>query len=239
MDPIKYIFEKPVLNGRLARWNLMLSEFDLMYVPLKVIKGRAVAEFFADNPIHHTQVIDTWSFSDEDILHTSVESWDLYFDGASNLRGCGIGAIVSIGIKRLRVHGDSSLVINQITGSWKIRSASLAPYQARIDQVAQSFDQIFGNVQHVPPSLLYTMTSPWPFSTWGIDIVEKITPAEAGDHCYILMTIDYFTKCVEAASNTALTSKQVSKFIQPNIICRYGFPHEIINDNWSHFQAEI
>ncbi|XP_074266092.1 uncharacterized protein LOC141588555 [Silene latifolia] len=33
--------------------------------------------------------------------------------------------------------------------------------------------QIFANVQHVPPSMLYTMTSPWPFSTWGIDIIGK------------------------------------------------------------------
>ena len=25
IDPIKYIFEKPVLNGRIARWTLLLS----------------------------------------------------------------------------------------------------------------------------------------------------------------------------------------------------------------------
>ncbi|XP_074321763.1 uncharacterized protein LOC141658939 [Silene latifolia] len=178
MDPVKYLFEKPVLNGRLARWTMMLSEFDLKYVPLKVIKGRAVAEFFAENPINDAQTIDTWSFPDEDILQTDVESWDLYFDGASNLRGFGIGvllispegehtpiavkldfevtnnaaeyeacliglqAAVSLGIKNLRVHGDSSLIINQVTGSWKIRSESLAPYQARIDQVAQFFDHV-------------------------------------------------------------------------------------------------
>ncbi|XP_074315379.1 uncharacterized protein LOC141651574 [Silene latifolia] len=177
MGPVKYIFEKPILNGRLARWTLMLSEFDLKYLPLKVIKGRAVTEFFVDNPIHDTQVIDTRSFPDEDILHTDAESWDLYFDGASNLRGYGIAVLlisskgehtpisvkldfdvtnhaaeydacliglqpaVGLGIKRLRVHEDSSLITNQITGSWKIRSESLAPYQAGIDQVAQFFDQ--------------------------------------------------------------------------------------------------
>ncbi|XP_074290844.1 uncharacterized protein LOC141617555 [Silene latifolia] len=178
MDHDKYIFEKPVLNGRLARWTLILSVFDLKYVPLKVIKGRALAKFFEDNPIHDTQIIDTWSFPDEDILHTYAESWDLYFDEASNLQGYGIGvlltssegahtpisvklnfevtnnaaeyeacliglqAAVSLGIKRLRVNNDSSLIINQITGSWKIRSESLAPYQTRIDQVAQLFDQV-------------------------------------------------------------------------------------------------
>jgi hypothetical protein len=26
MDPIKYIFEKPALTGRIARWQMLLSE---------------------------------------------------------------------------------------------------------------------------------------------------------------------------------------------------------------------
>ena len=32
LDPIKYLFEKPALTGRLARWLLLLSELDLKYV---------------------------------------------------------------------------------------------------------------------------------------------------------------------------------------------------------------
>ncbi|XP_074299177.1 uncharacterized protein LOC141630223 [Silene latifolia] len=69
MDPIKYLFEKLVLNGRMSRWTLMLSEFNLKYVPLKVIKGRAVTDFLADNPIEETEVMDTWSFPDENVVH--------------------------------------------------------------------------------------------------------------------------------------------------------------------------
>jgi len=51
MDPIKYIFEKPVLNDRLSTRTLILLEFDLTYKSLKVIKGRVVADFLADNAI--------------------------------------------------------------------------------------------------------------------------------------------------------------------------------------------
>jgi len=29
MDPIKYIFEKPALTGRIARWQMLLSEYDI------------------------------------------------------------------------------------------------------------------------------------------------------------------------------------------------------------------
>ncbi|XP_074293153.1 uncharacterized protein LOC141620092 [Silene latifolia] len=156
MDPIKYLFEKPVLNGRISRWTLMLSEFDLKYVPLKVIKGRAVADFLADNPIEEIDVIDTWLFPNENLVHVENDIWDLYFDGASNYMGYRVGILLiwltgehvpvsikldfnvtnvaakyeacllglrsalDLGLKKLLVHGDSSLVINQVGGSWKI-----------------------------------------------------------------------------------------------------------------------
>ena len=52
MDPIKYIFEKPVLTGRIARWQMLLSEFDILYVTQKAIKSSALAEFLAHQPIN-------------------------------------------------------------------------------------------------------------------------------------------------------------------------------------------
>ena len=64
--------------------------------------------------------------------------------------------------------------------------------------------QIYANLQHVPPSFLYTYASPWPFSTWGIDIIGKITPPGTGGHEYILVAIDYFTKWVESQSYAKL-----------------------------------
>ncbi|XP_074283147.1 uncharacterized protein LOC141607690 [Silene latifolia] len=82
------------------------------------------------------------------------------------------------------------------------------------------------------------MTSPWPFSTWGIDIIGKVNPSRSGGHCFILVAIDYFTKWVEAKSYKVLKAKQVAQFIQNEIICRYGTPHELISDNRTHFQAE-
>ena len=38
MDPVKYIFEKPTLTGRRARWQVLLSEFNIVYVTQKAIK---------------------------------------------------------------------------------------------------------------------------------------------------------------------------------------------------------
>ena len=32
LNPIKFIFEKPSLSERIARWQVLLSEFDILYV---------------------------------------------------------------------------------------------------------------------------------------------------------------------------------------------------------------
>jgi len=44
MDPIKYIFEKSALTGRIARWQMLLSEYDIQYVTQKAIKGSSLAD---------------------------------------------------------------------------------------------------------------------------------------------------------------------------------------------------
>ena len=96
-----------------------------------------------------------------------------------------------------------------------------------------------GDLIHVPPSELHALTSPWPFSVWGIYIIGKISPKSSSGHELILVAIDYFTKWVEAASYARLTSARVASFIRSHIICRHGVPHELISDRGSHFRAEV
>ena len=50
MDPVKYIFEKPALTGRIAWWQVLLSDFDIVYVTQKVIKGSAWQISWLNNP---------------------------------------------------------------------------------------------------------------------------------------------------------------------------------------------
>ncbi|RVW12176.1 Transposon Ty3-G Gag-Pol polyprotein [Vitis vinifera] len=82
--------------------------------------------------------------------------------------------------------------------------------------------QIHGDLIHASPSELHAFTSPWLFSVWGIDIIEKISPKSSNGHEFILVAIDYFTKWVEATSYARLTSARVASFIRSHIICRYG-----------------
>jgi len=51
MDIVKYIFEKPVLTGRIARWQVLFSEFDIVYVTQKAVKGSALADYLAQQPV--------------------------------------------------------------------------------------------------------------------------------------------------------------------------------------------
>jgi ribonuclease HI len=96
MDPIKYIFEKPALTGKIARWQVLLSEFDILFVARKAIKGQAIADYLVDYPSKQLELMNL-EFPDEDVM--TVEEgdhcrWKLYFDGAANSVGSGIGAVL-------------------------------------------------------------------------------------------------------------------------------------------------
>ncbi|RDX91809.1 Pol polyprotein, partial [Mucuna pruriens] len=50
---------------------------------------------------------------------------------------------------------------------------------------------------------------------------------------------DYFTKWVEATSNSTVTHNVVAKFIKRDIICRYGLPAHIITDNGTNLNNKM
>ena len=52
---------------------------------------------------------------------------------------------------------------------------------------------------------------------------------------YILLVVDYVSKWVEAIACPRNDANIVERFIQRNILSRYGTPRAIINDEGSHF----
>src|SRR3954467_8295282 len=106
MDPIKYVFEKPALSERIERWQMILTEYEIQYTSQKAIKGSVVADHLAHQEVDDYQALN-FEFPDEDImLVTDYEQprpeegpepgsrWTMVFDGASNVLGNGIGAVI-------------------------------------------------------------------------------------------------------------------------------------------------
>ena len=57
------------------------------------MKGRAIVDHLAHCSPEEAEVIQG-DFSDEDIMGIEVESWKMYFDGAINQNGSGIGVLL-------------------------------------------------------------------------------------------------------------------------------------------------
>ena len=99
--------------------------------------------------------------------------------------------------------------------------------------------QIHADRVSAPPSQLNVLSSPWPFSIWGMDMIGPIEPKASNGHRFILVAIDYFSKWVEAASYATVTGSVVSRFIKRDLICRYGIPSCIITDNGSNLNSKL
>src|ERR1051325_8906839 len=73
MDPIKYIFEKPALSGRIERWQMILTEYDIKYTSQKAIKESVVADHLAHQVVDDYQSMQ-FEFPDkDDLLVTDYE----------------------------------------------------------------------------------------------------------------------------------------------------------------------
>jgi len=54
----------------------------------------------------------------------------------------GLEKALQLGIKDLKVYGDSNLVVKQVTGEWKVKTAHLRPLCNRVKQLSKDFDSI-------------------------------------------------------------------------------------------------
>jgi hypothetical protein len=67
----------PILNGRIGKWILDLSEFELKFESAKAIKGQIIADFIIE---HRDPSIDL----------LEIIPWALFFDGSSYGNGGGV-----------------------------------------------------------------------------------------------------------------------------------------------------
>ncbi|XP_060972386.1 uncharacterized protein LOC133038302 [Cannabis sativa] len=91
--PLKTILHKPELSGRLTKWAVELSEYDISYKPRTALKSQVLADFIADfTPNSQVQ-------AEKELCHLTEGqangTWELHVDGSSNVRGSGLGLVLT------------------------------------------------------------------------------------------------------------------------------------------------
>ena len=94
LDPLRYLFDRPILTGRLMRWLVILAEFDIQYVTQKSVKGSIITDHLASLPVSNDKLIDNDFLDEQFVSVTSIAGWRLYFDGTANQLGFGIGILL-------------------------------------------------------------------------------------------------------------------------------------------------
>ena len=72
--------------------------------------------------------------------------------------------------------------------------------------------QRFASSIHQLGGILNPLSTPWPFAQWGLDIVGPF-PRAVGDRKYLLVSMDYFTKWVEAEPLANIRDVDVKRFV--------------------------
>jgi ribonuclease HI len=161
----------PILNGRIGKWILALSEFELRFESAKAVKGHIIADFITE---HHGSSINL----------LEITPWALFFDGSSCGKGGGVGILLISpkgemfefaipiqptvtnnqaeyeallrGLQYLReakaiaveIFGDSELVTKQLNGQYECRNDIMRNYYEECKEILKSFQ--FEILQHIP-----------------------------------------------------------------------------------------
>ena len=85
--PMKQVLHKPETSGRLMKWAIELSEFDIRYKPKTVIKGHILVDFVME--FTSTELAEATQTT------PNLPIWRLSVNGAANAQGSGAGIILT------------------------------------------------------------------------------------------------------------------------------------------------
>ncbi|KAL1210691.1 hypothetical protein V5N11_030324 [Cardamine amara subsp. amara] len=77
--PLRTILHSPSQSGRLAKWAIEPSEYDIEYRPRTAAKAQVLADFIIELAVKNSNT------------SSSTPKWTLHVDGASSRQGSGVG----------------------------------------------------------------------------------------------------------------------------------------------------
>ena len=174
--PMKQVLHKPETSGRLMKWAIELSEFNIIYKPKTAIKGQVLADFIME--------FTSAELAKNAQTMTDLPIWKLSVDGASNAQGSRAGLILtspeginieyalrfgfqasnnkaeyeaviaglnlahSLEVHQLEVCSDSQLVVRQIEDTYEAKSGRMILYLQKVRDLLKKFMLV--QVKHVP-----------------------------------------------------------------------------------------
>ena len=94
--------------------------------------------------------------------------------------------------------------------------------------------QEHAKISRLPAEPRTSVTSPWPFQQWGLDILGPL-PIGKGQCKFVIVAVDYFTKWAEAEPLATITEQKIRNFVWRAVICRFGIPRALVSDNGKQF----
>ncbi|XP_010506877.1 PREDICTED: uncharacterized protein LOC104783415 [Camelina sativa] len=163
-QPLLTIIDSPSQSGRLAKWAVELSEYDIEYKKRTCAKSQVLADFLVelspklevDSPPPEIWTLDVDGASSKlgsgaDVRLTSTtgeileQSFSLTFSASNNdaeYEELIAGLILAHGIrvKKIQAYCDSQLVTHQFSGDYAARHARMDAYLKVVRDLSQKFE---------------------------------------------------------------------------------------------------
>ena len=174
--PMKQILHKPETYGRLIKWAIELSEFDIKYKPRTTTKGQILVDFIMEftpaepaEATRPTPYLPIWRLSVDGaanaqasvagLILTSPDGIDVEYAlrfgfQASNNEAeyeaviAGLNLAHSMEADQLEVSSDSQLVVKQIEDSYEASGEKMILYLKKVRELLKKFIRV--QVKHVP-----------------------------------------------------------------------------------------
>lgn len=156
-QPLGAVLKNPTSSGRLIKWAMMLTQFNIEYHPKTAIKGQALANF----------IVECMALDPKLSVANQLEEpwWTLSTDEASSKKGCGGGIVLTCpeGLKlyqvfvysfkltnneaeyeallgglqlakrlqaeRVKARTDSRLIVRQVIGTFEAKDERMVEYK--------------------------------------------------------------------------------------------------------------
>nr|XP_009786602.1 PREDICTED: uncharacterized protein LOC104234693 [Nicotiana sylvestris] len=134
--PLQNILHKPELSGRLAKWAVEMSEFDLEYKHKTVIKSQFFAEFVDDFSPGLLPLLP----KKHDAVRIDIRKYEALIAGLELARG--------LDSEVIEIKCDSQLVVNQVYGIFEAKEEHMQQYVVKVQTLLIWF--MAWSITHIP-----------------------------------------------------------------------------------------